>query len=250
MRILILVPALLALSMPPTRAQVTIDLRALDALPLPGSQPRAGAGSATYPTSRPAAPQVRAAVRPTAPPPAATPQAVPPQTASSQPTPASPTEAAASQQVALPIVTPPPAAATEPVAPPAPAMTAAPPPPPPITTSSTTRAAETPAGMRLTFDPAATDLSAASVDAIKRFVGAAPNADTVSYNVLAYAAGKADDASVARRLALSRALAVRSALVAEGIQSSRIYVRALGAQAGGGPPDRVDISLLGANAAP
>ena len=104
--------------------------------------------------------------------------------------------------------------------------------------------------MRLTFDAAATDLSAASVDAIKRFVGTAPNADSVSYNVLAYAAGKADDASVARRLALSRALAVRSALVAEGIPSSRIYVRALGTQAGGGPPDRVDISLLGANATP
>ena len=240
MRILILVPALLALMMPPTRAQVTIDLRALDALPLPGSQPRAGGGSAAYPTPRPVAPQIRAA----APSPA-----VPPQTASSRPAPASPAEAASSQSVALPIVTPPPAAATAPVAPPAPAMTAAPP-PPPITASSTTRAAETPAGMRLTFDPAATDLSAASVDAIKRFVGTAPNADTVSYNVLAYAAGKADDASVARRLALSRALAVRSALVAEGIPSSRIYVRALGAQAGGGPADRVDISLLGANATP
>lgn len=229
MRILILVPAILAMTIPPARAQVTIDLRALDALPLPGSQPRDRGAPAAMPSPRPVAPPVTASARPTVP---------------SQPAQAAPS----TQQVALPIVTPPAAtpSAPEPVTP---AVTAAPP-PPPVSASSTTRAAETPAGMRLTFDPAATDLSTASIDAIKRFVGTAPNADSVSYNVLAYAAGKADDASVARRLALSRALAVRSALVAEGIPSSRIYVRALGAQAGGGPADRVDISLLGANATP
>ena len=227
MRILILVPAILALMIPPARAQVTIDLRALDALPLPGSQPR----DRGAPSPRPTAPPVTASARPATPSQVAPPQAAP-----------------STQQVALPIVTPPPATPSAPDSV-APAVTTAPP-PPPITASSTTRAAETPAGMRLTFDPAAIDLSAASMDAIKRFVGTAPNADNVSYNVLAYAAGKADDASVARRLALSRALAVRSALVAEGIPSSRIYVRALGAQAGGGPADRVDISLLGANATP
>lgn len=236
MRILILVPAILALMIPPARAQVTIDLRALDALPLPGSQPRERGAPAAMPSPRPVVPPVTASARPMV-----APQAAPSQVAPAQAAPST-------QQVALPIVTPPAAtpSAPEPVTP---AVTAAPP-PPPVSASSTTRAAETPAGMRLTFDPAATDLSTASIDAIKRFVGTAPNADSVSYNVLAYAAGKADDASVARRLALSRALAVRSALVAEGIPSSRIYVRALGTQAGGGPADRVDISLLGANATP
>jgi outer membrane protein OmpA-like peptidoglycan-associated protein len=101
--------------------------------------------------------------------------------------------------------------------------------------------------MRLTFAPEETTLSPAGVAAIKEFVAAAPAGDTTSYNVIAYASGKSDDPSVSRRLSLSRALAVRSTLMAEGIASTRIYVRALGSQAGSGPPDRVDISLLGAN---
>ena len=71
---------------------------------------------------------------------------------------------------------------------------------------------------------------------------------TTTFNVLAYAPGKADDPSTARRISLSRAMAVRSALVADGVPSARIFVRALGEQYGDGPPDRVDISVTGANA--
>jgi hypothetical protein len=69
-----------------------------------------------------------------------------------------------------------------------------------------------------------------------------------SFNVVAYAAGTPDDPSTARRLSLSRALAVRSALMADGVSSTHIYVRALGAPEGDKTPDRVDISVLGANA--
>jgi len=65
---------------------------------------------------------------------------------------------------------------------------------------------------------------------------------------VAYAAGRPEDPSTARRLSLSRALAVRAALMADGISSNRIYVRALGAQASDGPADRVDISVLGSAA--
>jgi hypothetical protein len=70
---------------------------------------------------------------------------------------------------------------------------------------------------------------------------------------VAYAAGTPEDPSTARRLSLARALAVRSALIADGVSSTRIYVRALGAQPGGAlagdaPADRVDLSVLGANA--
>jgi outer membrane protein OmpA-like peptidoglycan-associated protein len=43
-------------------------------------------------------------------------------------------------------------------------------------------------------------------------------------------------------------MAVRSALVTSGVPSARIYVRALGEAFGAGPPDRVDVSVLGANA--
>ena len=65
------------------------------------------------------------------------------------------------------------------------------------------------------------------------------------FNVLAYAPGKPDDPSTARRVSLSRAMAVRSALIADGVPSARIFVRAMGAQAGDGPPDRVDLSVTG-----
>jgi len=57
--------------------------------------------------------------------------------------------------------------------------------------------------------------------------------------ILAYASG--DDASKARRLSLSRALAVRSFLKDQGVPSGRIEVRALGNKVPEGAPDRVDL---------
>ena len=60
----------------------------------------------------------------------------------------------------------------------------------------------------------------------------------------ATAAGAAEDPSTPRRLSLSRALAARGVLIAEGIASPRIYVKSLGASAaaiGDAPPDRVDL---------
>jgi len=61
----------------------------------------------------------------------------------------------------------------------------------------------------------------------------------------AYAKGTGADASKARRLSLSRALAVRSFLIENGLRSTRIDVRALGIARDGDVPDRVDIVLLG-----
>lgn len=61
--------------------------------------------------------------------------------------------------------------------------------------------------------------------------------------VMAYASG-GKDASKARRLSLSRALAVRSFLIDQGIGSTRIDVRALGNTAESGPSDRVDLLVL------
>jgi hypothetical protein len=37
--------------------------------------------------------------------------------------------------------------------------------------------------------------------------------------------------------------------MADGVDSSHVYLRALGAPTSGGPADRVDITLLGGNAA-
>ncbi len=59
--------------------------------------------------------------------------------------------------------------------------------------------------------------------------------------VLAYAAGDDDTASVARRVSLGRALAVRSYLSDQGIAIGRMDVRALGNAAHEQPVDRVDV---------
>jgi outer membrane protein OmpA-like peptidoglycan-associated protein len=100
----------------------------------------------------------------------------------------------------------------------------------------------------VTFGSGQADLSPDSAAAIQQLVKAAPNNDTTSFNVVAYAAGTPDDPSTARRLSLSRALTIRSALIADGVSSTRIYVRALGAATGDGPGDRADLTVLGGNA--
>lgn len=145
--------------------------------------------------------------------------------------------------------TPPPTVALAPIAPPAPGTEpATPPPPPPISDTAKSAAKPTHAGLTVSFGAGQADLSPASAAAIKTLVQGAPSGGDTSFNVIAYAAGTPEDPSTARRLSLSRALAVRSALMADGVGSSRIYVRALGAQAGEQVPDRVDVAVLGTNA--
>jgi outer membrane protein OmpA-like peptidoglycan-associated protein len=143
---------------------------------------------------------------------------------------------------------PPPVASIAPIQLPAPPANAPPAPPPPIASGAATTAAVTPAGLRLSFAKGQSDLSPGSADSIKRLVQIAPPGDATTYNVLAYAAGDPDDPSAARRLSLARAIAVRAVLMTDGVPSSRIYLRALGSQPDGGPADRVDLSVLGANA--
>ena len=116
-------------------------------------------------------------------------------------------------------------------------------------TSAASAATTTGAGLRVTFGAGQTDLSPASAAAIKSIVQSAPAGDSTSFNVMAYSAGTPEDPSTARRLSLARALAVRSALMADGVTSSRIYVRALGATGGDEAPDRVDLAVMGGNAA-
>jgi outer membrane protein OmpA-like peptidoglycan-associated protein len=134
-----------------------------------------------------------------------------------------------------------------PIAPQPPPPGTQPPPPPPVSDKATTAAAPTTSGLRLTFASGASDLSPESSASIKQLTQDAPKGDETTFNVLAYAPGKPDDPSTARRVSLSRAMAVRSALVADGVPSARIFVRALGEQYGDGPPDRVDLSVTGAN---
>lgn len=65
--------------------------------------------------------------------------------------------------------------------------------------------------------------------------------ESLRIELLAYASGTPDTASRARRMSLSRALAVRSYLIKQGVHSTRMDVRALGNNVQGEPADRVDI---------
>ena len=143
---------------------------------------------------------------------------------------------------------PPPQVRLSPVEPPIPTVKQTPSPPPVVAADAPGTVARTSDGLRLTFGEGRVELNPDTEAAIKDFARKAPKTDTASINVLAFAAGSPDDPSTARRLSLSRGLAVRSVLMAEGVDSTRIYVRALGAAAGDAPPDRVDLAVMGTNA--
>jgi outer membrane protein OmpA-like peptidoglycan-associated protein len=240
----ILVTALLC-AFVSARAQVTVDLQALDSLPGAKPAPRHATTQKTKPspkrvtaakTHKPQ--QQEATKKPAATPEAGTVAPAAAETAAQTPQPQPPA-------ATLPTA-PPDMVAVAPVPPPPPQAT--PPPPPPISEGATSAALTTSAGLRVTFGAGQADLSPASAEAIRTIVRSAPVGDTTSFNVVAYAAGTSEDPSTARRLSLSRALAVRSALMADGVASSRIYVRALGATGGDDTPDRVDLAVMGGNA--
>ena len=82
-------------------------------------------------------------------------------------------------------------------------------------------------GWRITFGPGTADLNPVTAQAMRDFArGLAPQ---TTVTVSAFAPGAPEDPSTARRLSLARALAARGVLIAEGIASPRIIVRALGA---------------------
>lgn len=97
--------------------------------------------------------------------------------------------------------------------------------------------------MRLVFEAGKADLTPADEAAIQGLARSIPALQVESVNVVAYAAGKPDDPSTARRLSLSRGIAVRSVLLASGVPSAQIYVRAMGAAASDGPADRVELTV-------
>jgi outer membrane protein OmpA-like peptidoglycan-associated protein len=238
MRILPIFSAVFLTVASPVAAQVTVDLHALQALPQ-----RPGTGHAARPAQQ---------ASPGHPVPNAQTTAAPPSTGSTQTAitrvPPLTAQQPSAVQPDLPEAVPDTAAIT-PIAPALPSAQA-PPPPPAVSDTAKTKAAATATGLRLTFAPGQADLSAESVASLKQLTEATPPTDTTTYTVLAYAPGKADDPSTARRISLSRAMAVRSALLADGVPSARIAARALGDQFGDGPPDRVDLSITGTTANP
>jgi outer membrane protein OmpA-like peptidoglycan-associated protein len=250
--VLLLCVAMPALAALPAGAQVTVDLHALDQPPSPAPKPppshrpvphtpppHHATAKPTGPaqaTAKPAEKKPATAGRATPTPPTPPPQAAPP-------APAPPPPVVGIAPPPVPVI-PPPAPADAPMAPE---------PPPPISDTAGTTVDALPkqdgAGVRLDFAHGEADLTPDTANAVKALVAAAPKDDTTTFDVVAYATGVPEDPSTARRLSLSRALSVRSALMAYGVPSTHIYVRAMGAQPGDGPQDRVDVMVMGANAA-
>lgn len=104
-----------------------------------------------------------------------------------------------------------------------------------------------PAGQeaKLEFAADATALSPSAEYQLAALIAPLRRREDLRLQILAYASGDNLSPSRARRLSLSRALAVRSYLIDNGIDSRRIDVRALGDKALGEPRNRVDVKIVG-----
>ncbi len=240
--LLLLASALICLASAAARAQ-TVDQRALDLLGPSPNQPPAVAPPATAPPAgappvaghAATAPKPREAARPAPPadphahpngphqrlkPPRPAPSTVPPTVPLAPPLP--------------PVLPPPIIVPMRPVEPPAPPTVA------PDAVGTAEAAAN---ALRVTFGNGSADLNP-DTEAALRHAAQAPDGST--FTVTAYATGTPEDPSTARRLALARALAVRSVLILRGVPSARIYLRALGSTGplfSAGPPDRADLDI-------
>jgi outer membrane protein OmpA-like peptidoglycan-associated protein len=96
----------------------------------------------------------------------------------------------------------------------------------------------------VSFPTGTADLPEAARTLLERTAAEMKRDESARLQLVAYAAGNDDASSQARRLSLSRALAVRSYLIEHGVRSTRMDVRALGNKVPEGPPDRVDVMLV------
>ncbi|MHA1567459.1 MAG: OmpA family protein [Alphaproteobacteria bacterium] len=99
-------------------------------------------------------------------------------------------------------------------------------------------------GLRLLFEGGSAKLSDGARTDLQSLTAKLGADEALQVQLVAYAAGTAETSSQARRLSLSRALAVRSFLIDKGVRSTRMDIRALGNKAKDGPADRVDVVLV------
>jgi outer membrane protein OmpA-like peptidoglycan-associated protein len=121
-------------------------------------------------------------------------------------------------------------------------------PPPPTVTTRPPSAATPGLSKRsvILFAPKATDPAQSALGALKFLAGdlnAAMTSAADRVELQAYGGDRGDKGSDARRLSLKRALAVRQALIDDGVPAERIDVRAMGGVDDSGPADRVDVYL-------
>lgn len=98
--------------------------------------------------------------------------------------------------------------------------------------------------MRLLFEGGSAKLPEGARTQLQSLTEQLNDNQAMQVQLVAYAAGTAETSSQARRLSLSRALAVRSFLIDKGVRSTRMDIRALGNKAEDGPADRVDVVLV------
>ena len=99
--------------------------------------------------------------------------------------------------------------------------------------------------MMVLFDGADTKLSTSSASALDAIAATISANEDLRIQLKAFAGGDDLSSSKARRMSLSRALAVRSYFIEQGVRSTRIDVRALGSddEAGVDPINRVDVNI-------
>ncbi len=96
----------------------------------------------------------------------------------------------------------------------------------------------------ISFIPEEAQLPNSSLGTLKSIAISLNQNEIFRLQLKAYAADQGGSASHARRLSLTRALAVRSFLIENGVRSTRIDVRALGNKSKTGKSDRVDVLLV------
>jgi outer membrane protein OmpA-like peptidoglycan-associated protein len=97
--------------------------------------------------------------------------------------------------------------------------------------------------LQIAFAAGESKLPTTARDGLKTLADRLKAEEGLRLQLLAYAGGGDLSASAARRLSLSRALAVRSFLIENGVRSTRIDVRALGDKTTEQPINRVDIHV-------
>ncbi len=151
------------------------------------------------------------------------------------PPPVSPSVDTAKQAPAAP--------AQQPAAPAAPTPQAndAAPPAPSTQTASRGDPAVQVSEVQVLFNSSEAGLSGPAKTSLESVAQAMLEDDTSIVQLFAYAGQENIDATQARRLSLSRAMAVRAFLIGKGVRPARMQVRALGNKTTSGSPDRVDV---------
>lgn len=139
----------------------------------------------------------------------------------------------------------PPTANLSPLAPRQPKAPAAPTPPTaPAMPQQMAALTQPQAAQKILFAAGSSDMGAQEQAALTALARQLADNKDQRLQLVAYATSNSDNPSEARRLSLTRALAVRSFLINQGVRPTRVDVRALGSKFESAPGDRVDIIVM------